>query len=56
MRFDAHMFADEDFLGEFELRLRKSALRYQDMPLAELGTRSGLFRVRRHPPHSAAEN
>jgi hypothetical protein len=56
MRFEADMFADEDSLGEFELRLRKSALRYRDMPLAALRTLGGLFRVRRHPSHSAAEN
>ncbi len=43
MRFEADMFADEDSLGEFELRLRKSASRYRDMPLAELRTLGGLF-------------
>jgi SAM-dependent methyltransferase len=51
MRFEANMFADEDYLGEFELRLHKSASRYRDMPLAELRTLGGLVRVRRRPSH-----
>lgn len=56
MRFEANMFADEDYLGEFELRLRKSASRYRDMPLAELRALGGLFRLRRRPARSAAGN
>ena len=54
MRCEANMFADEDYLGDFELRLRKSASRYRGMPLAELRTLGRLFRVRRRPSHSAA--
>ena len=50
------MFADEEYLGEFELRLRKSASRYRDMPLAELRTHDGLFCIRRRPSRSAAGN
>ena len=49
MRCEANMFADEDYLGDFELRLRKSASRYRGMPLAELRTLDGLFRIRRRP-------
>lgn len=56
MRFEANMFADEDYLGEFELRLRKSASRYRNMPLAELRALGGLFRLRRRPARSAAGN
>ena len=56
MRFEGNMFADENYLGEFELRLRKSASRYRDMPLAELRTLGGLFRLRRRSSHSAAGN
>jgi hypothetical protein len=54
MRCEANMFADEDYLGDFELRLRESASRYRGMPLAELRTLGRLFRVRRRPSHSAA--
>ncbi len=55
-RFAGNMFADENYLGEFELRLRKSASRYRDVPLAELRTLGGLFRLRRRSSHSAAGN
>jgi hypothetical protein len=56
MRFEANMFADEEYLGEFELRPRRCASRCRDMPLAELHTLGGLFRVRRRPSRSAAGN
>jgi hypothetical protein len=56
VRFEANMFADEDYLGEFEPRLRRSASRYRDMLLAELRALSGLFRIGRRPSHSAAGN
>jgi SAM-dependent methyltransferase len=56
MRFESNMFADEAYLGEFELRLRESASRYRDIPVAELRSLGGLFRLRRRPSHSAAGN
>ena len=50
IRFEPNITADEDYLREFELRLRKAASRYRDMPIPELKTLSGCFRLRRAPP------
>ena len=47
MRFEGNMFADEDSLGEFELRLRKSVLRYRDKPLC--GTAHARWTLARSP-------
>ena len=56
MRSEAKMLNENDSLGKFELRLRKSASRYRDIPLAELRTLGGSFRLRRRPSHSAIGN
>jgi hypothetical protein len=56
MCFDPNMFSEENYLGEFEPRLRNSASRYRDIPLAELRTLGGCFHLRRRPSQSAPRN
>ncbi len=51
LHFEANMSATEDYLREFEPRLREAGSRYRDTPIAELRTISGRFHLRRRPFH-----
>jgi SAM-dependent methyltransferase len=53
IRFEANMTAEEEYLREFEPRLRKAASRYRDMPISELRTLGGRFLLRRRPLRAA---
>lgn len=55
IRFEPNMFADEGYVGEFEPRLRSSASRYRDTPIADLRPLGGLLRLcLLSPPFAAA--
>lgn len=47
IRFTANMTAEEEYLREFEPRLRKAASRYREIPISELRTLGGRFLLRR---------
>jgi SAM-dependent methyltransferase len=53
IRFEGNMTAEEEYLREFEPRLRNAASRYRDMPISELRTLGGRFLLRRRPLRSA---
>jgi SAM-dependent methyltransferase len=54
VHFEANMFADQGYIGEFEPRLRRSESRYRDTPLAQLQILGGVFRLRRRPLYRVA--
>lgn len=56
VRFDINMTAEEEYLREFEPRLREAASRYRNIPLSELGTLGGRFCLRRRPLRSVHGN
>jgi hypothetical protein len=49
IQFATNMTAKEEYLREFEPRLRKAASRYRDLPISELRTLGGRFVLRRRP-------
>jgi SAM-dependent methyltransferase len=56
IRFESNITAEEEYLREFERRLRAAASRYRDTPISQLGTLSGCFRLRRGRSSPTGEN